>query len=98
MDTVYVEVYSEVSRQVADAIDVLVRESTSRAPFLRLQSSSGTWMRPEMVSSSALREERSRRLQGVTRCIGPTSLDTISSRSGDETFVPRTLRAERHVT
>lgn len=29
MDTVYVEVYSEVSRQVADAIDVLVRESTS---------------------------------------------------------------------
>jgi integrase len=28
MDTVYVEVYSEVSRQVADAIDVLVREST----------------------------------------------------------------------
>lgn len=30
MDTVYVEVYSEVSRQVADAIDVLVRESTSK--------------------------------------------------------------------
>ena len=28
MDTVYVELYSEVSRQVADAIDVLVREST----------------------------------------------------------------------
>jgi len=31
MDTVYVEVYSEVSRQIADAIDVLVRESTGRA-------------------------------------------------------------------
>jgi integrase len=31
MDTVYVEVYSEVSRQVADAIDVLVRESTRPA-------------------------------------------------------------------
>ena len=30
MDTVYVEVYSEVSRQLADAIDVLVRESTSK--------------------------------------------------------------------
>jgi hypothetical protein len=29
-DTIYVEVYSEVSRQVADAIDVLVRESTRR--------------------------------------------------------------------
>ncbi len=28
MDTVYVELYSEVSRQVADAIDALVREST----------------------------------------------------------------------
>lgn len=31
MDTVYVEVYSEVSRQLADAIDVLVRESTGHA-------------------------------------------------------------------
>jgi len=31
MDTVYVEVYSDVSRQVADAIDVLVQESTSRS-------------------------------------------------------------------
>jgi hypothetical protein len=31
MDTVYVEVYSEVSREVADAIDVLVRESTRSA-------------------------------------------------------------------
>lgn len=31
MDTVYVEVYSEVSRQLADAIDVLVRESTGPA-------------------------------------------------------------------
>jgi hypothetical protein len=31
MDTVYVEVYSDVSKQLADAIDVLVRESTSRA-------------------------------------------------------------------
>jgi hypothetical protein len=29
LDTVYVEVYSEVSRQVADAIDELVRDSTS---------------------------------------------------------------------
>jgi hypothetical protein len=28
MDTAYVELYSEVSRQVADAIDILVREST----------------------------------------------------------------------
>jgi len=28
MDTVYVELYSEVSRQIADAIDALVREST----------------------------------------------------------------------
>jgi integrase len=28
MDAVYVEVYSKVSREVADAIDVLVREST----------------------------------------------------------------------
>ena len=31
MDTVYVEVYSEVSRQIADAIDLLVRESTTQA-------------------------------------------------------------------
>ncbi|MGI8407587.1 MAG: tyrosine-type recombinase/integrase [Actinomycetota bacterium] len=31
MDTIYVEVYSDVSRQLADAIDVLVRESTKPA-------------------------------------------------------------------
>jgi integrase len=31
MDTVYVEVYAEVSRQLADAIDDLVRESTRHA-------------------------------------------------------------------
>jgi integrase len=30
MDTVYVDVYSDVSRQVADAIDVLVQESSNR--------------------------------------------------------------------
>jgi hypothetical protein len=28
MDTIYVEVYSDVSRQLADAIDDLVRKST----------------------------------------------------------------------
>jgi hypothetical protein len=31
VDTIYVEVYSEVSRQVADAIDDLVREPTRHA-------------------------------------------------------------------